>query len=100
MPMPDMRRRSSAPKRMGSSCPAWFDDAETHMLRSGKEHLESLRDGRVIYIGSERVDDVTRHPAFRNAAQTVAMIYEMKADPALHAEMTYEEDGGRHSIYY
>ena len=34
------------------------------MLRSGKEHLESLRDGRVIYIGSERVNDVTQHPAF------------------------------------
>jgi aromatic ring hydroxylase len=38
------------------------------MLRTGKEHLESLRDGRVVYIGDERVDDVTRHPAFRNAA--------------------------------
>ena len=29
------------------------------MLRTGKEHLESLRDGRVVYIGGERVDDVT-----------------------------------------
>jgi 4-hydroxyphenylacetate 3-monooxygenase len=51
------------------------------MLRTGNEHLESLRDGRVIYIGSERVDDVTCHPAFRNAAQTVAALYDMKADP-------------------
>ena len=25
-----------------------------------------LRDGRVVYIGGERVDDVTRHPAFRD----------------------------------
>ena len=69
------------------------------MLRTGKEHLESIRDGRVVYIGSERVDDVTRHPAFRNAAQTVAALYDMKADPALRDEMTFEEDGGRHSIY-
>ena len=45
------------------------------MLRSGKEHLESLRDGRVIYVGGEKIDDVTRHPAFRMAAQTVAAIY-------------------------
>ncbi len=70
------------------------------MLRSGKEHLESLRDGRVVYIGSEKVDDVSRHPAFRNAAQTVAALYDMKADPALRDELTYEEDGGRHSIYF
>ena len=70
------------------------------MLRTGKEHLESLRDGRVIYIGDEKVDDVTRHPAFREAAKTVATIYDMKADPANRDVMTFEEDGGRHSIYY
>jgi 4-hydroxyphenylacetate 3-monooxygenase len=62
---------------------AWLRQEENPpMLRSGKEHLESLRDGRVIYIGSERVDDVTRHPAFRNAAGTVAGLYDLKADPA------------------
>src|SRR5579862_9744911 len=70
------------------------------MLRTGKEHIESLRDGRVIYIGGERVDDVTSHPAFRNAARTVASIYDMKADPANREAMSYEEDGGRHSIYF
>ena len=36
------------------------------MLRTGKEHLELLRDGRVVYVGGERIDDVTRHPAFRD----------------------------------
>jgi len=70
------------------------------MLKTGKEHLESLRDGRVIYLGSERIEDVTTHPAFRNAARTVAALYNLKADPAQHETMTYEEDGGRHSIYY
>ena len=29
------------------------------MLRSGKEHLETLRDGRVIFVGREKIDDVT-----------------------------------------
>ena len=56
------------------------------MLRSGKEHLESLRDGRVVYVGGERIDDVTRHPAFRTAAETVAAIYDMKADAANRAK--------------
>ena len=70
------------------------------MLRTGEEHLKSIRDGRVIYIGDERVDDVTRHPAFRNAARTVAELYDMKADPAARELMSYEEDGGRHSIYF
>ena len=71
------------------------------MLKTGQEHLESLRDGRVVYIGSERVDDVTSHPAFRNAARTVAAIYDMKADPANRAALTYEEEGAvtRFTIY-
>jgi len=69
-------------------------------LRTGKEHLDSLRDGRVVYVGDEKIDDVTRHPAFREAAKTVASIYDMKADPANRDAMTFEEDGGRYSIYY
>ena len=70
------------------------------MLRTGKEHLERLRDGRVVYIGRERVDDVTTHPAFRHAAQTAAQIYDVKADPANHESMTFVEDGERYSSYY
>src|SRR5688500_1985556 len=68
------------------------------MLKTGAEHLESLRDGRVVYIGSERVDDVTTHPAFRNAARTVAGIYDMKL--ANRDAMSFEEEGERYSIYY
>jgi len=70
------------------------------MLRTGKEHLESLRDGRIVYVGSEKIDDVTRHPAFRTAAETVAAIYDMKRDSACRDTMSYEEDGERHSIYF
>jgi 4-hydroxyphenylacetate 3-monooxygenase len=70
------------------------------MLKTGKQHLAGLRDGRIVYIGSERVDDVTTHPAFRNAAQSVAAIYDMKADPALRDVMSYEEGGERVSLYF
>ena len=73
-----------------------LDDGLSPMLRTGKEHFQSLRDRRAIYIGGERVDDVTSHPAFRNATATVAALYDMKADPANAELMSYEEDGGRH----
>ena len=42
------------------------------MLKTGDDHLRGLRDGRVGYLGSERIDDVTTHPAFSEAARTVA----------------------------
>ncbi len=43
------------------------------MLLSGNECLGSLRDGCVVYIGRERGDNVTAHPAFRNAARTLGI---------------------------
>ena len=69
------------------------------MLRTGKEHLERLRDGRVVYVGRERVDDVTTHPAFRHAATTAAAIYDMKADSANREVTAFEEDGELYSTY-
>jgi 4-hydroxyphenylacetate 3-monooxygenase len=51
---------------------------EAAMLKSGADHLESLRDGRTVYVGSERIADVTRHRAFRNAARSVAALYDLK----------------------
>jgi 4-hydroxyphenylacetate 3-monooxygenase len=35
--------------------------------KTGAEHLESLRDGRAVFVDGRRVADVTVHPAFRNA---------------------------------
>jgi 4-hydroxyphenylacetate 3-monooxygenase len=63
------------------------------MLIGGKEKLERVRDGRAVYIGAERVDDVTRHPAFRNAARTIADLYEFKADEQRRDLFSFEEAG-------
>ncbi|MGD1922936.1 MAG: 4-hydroxyphenylacetate 3-hydroxylase N-terminal domain-containing protein [Paracoccaceae bacterium] len=50
---------------------------------TGAEYLESLRDGREVYVYGERVDDVTTHPAFRNSVRSTARLYD-----ALHANET------------
>lgn len=70
------------------------------MLRTGKEYLERIRDGRKVLIGSERVGDVTRHPAFAAAARMYAAMYDLKADPAKRDLMSFEEDGDRFSLYF
>ena len=67
------------------------------MLKTGKEHLESLRDGRVVYIGSEKVDDVTTHPAFRNGARSIAGIYDMKA---ANADFSFTQGKEKFSAYF
>jgi 4-hydroxyphenylacetate 3-monooxygenase len=61
---------------------------------TGKEYLESLRDGREIYVYGERVPDVTAHPAFRNAARTIAKLYDALHDPATKDVLTCPTDTG------
>jgi 4-hydroxyphenylacetate 3-monooxygenase len=71
------------------------------MLRTGPAHLESLQDGRVILLGSERVENVTTHPAFANGSRTVARLYELKRDPAHAADaVCVSEDGDEYSSYF
>ena len=47
---------------------------------TGKEYLDSLDDGREVWIYGERVKNITEHPAFRNTARMIARLYD-----ALHA---------------
>jgi aromatic ring hydroxylase len=62
------------------------------MLMTGSEYLESIRDGRALYVGRERIADQTRHPAFAGGARTYAALYDMKADPALRDVMTFADE--------
>ena len=58
---------------------------------TGAEYLESLRDGREIWIYGERVKDVTTHPAFRNTARMIARLYDALHDPAHQADPDHRD---------
>ena len=51
------------------------------MLRTGKEYLESVRDGRRVLCGGEWIDDITTHPKTRGYAHQVAAFYDLHLDP-------------------
>src|SRR2546423_9339406 len=55
---------------------------------TGEEYLESLRDGREIWLNGERVQDVTTHPAFRNGTRSVARLYDALHDPVQQEVLT------------
>lgn len=61
---------------------------------TGDEYLESLRDGREVWAYGERVDDVTKHPAFRNTARMTARLYDALHDPEHHDVLTVPTDTG------
>src|SRR5215469_10605159 len=54
---------------------------------TGREFLDSLDDGREVWIYGERVKKITEHPAFRNTARMIARLYD-----ALHHD--HEEKKG------
>jgi 4-hydroxyphenylacetate 3-monooxygenase len=59
------------------------------MMRTGSDYLRSLADGRRVFVDGERVEDVTRHRAFREAARSIAKLYDIAAVPALRERMTF-----------
>lgn len=60
--------------------------------QTGAEYLQSLRDGRDVWIYGKRVEDVTVHPAFRNQCRMIARLYNALHDPATQATLTCATD--------
>ncbi|MFC7366661.1 MULTISPECIES: 4-hydroxyphenylacetate 3-hydroxylase family protein [Bhargavaea] len=63
-------------------------------MLTGNEYLESLRDGRAVYLNGEKVDDVTTHPAFRNAARSYARMYDALHDKELSKKLVTTNEFG------
>jgi 4-hydroxyphenylacetate 3-monooxygenase len=59
-------------------------------IRSGSQYIESLRDGRQMWIDGELVTDVTKDRRFAAAAYTMAELYDMQRDPKLVERLTYK----------
>src|SRR4051812_24754271 len=68
------------------------------MPYTGEEYLESLRDGREIWIYGERVKDVTTHPAFRNTVRMIARLYDAMHDGAGRDVLTVPTDTGNGGV--
>ena len=66
------------------------------MAKTAEQYLESVRDGRQVYLDGEIAGDVTIHPAYRNVVATVAGLYDFVCRPENQELMTYPTgDGGR-----
>ncbi len=63
-------------------------------VKTGADHLATLRDGREVYIDGERVGDVTTHPAFRNVVHQVAALYDHQARPENIERLTFAASPG------
>ncbi len=70
-------------------------------VMNGARYLESLRDGREVWLNGERVLDVPSHPAFAPVARELARLYDLQHAPDTRDLMTFvNENGVRVSYSY
>src|SRR5918996_3647578 len=71
-------------------------------IRRGEEFLESLGDGRRVWLQGELVEDVTAHPSLRGCARSVAAVYDLQHVPAYQDLLTMPSPvtGERVSLAY
>ncbi|MCS6925905.1 MAG: 4-hydroxyphenylacetate 3-monooxygenase [Candidatus Binatia bacterium] len=58
-------------------------------IRTGAEFIRGLQDEREVWLGKERVKDVTAHPLFRPTIDSLARLYDMQHDAAYRDVLTY-----------
>jgi 4-hydroxyphenylacetate 3-monooxygenase len=67
--------------------------------RTGRQYLEGLRSQeREVWLGGERIDDVTTHPALASGARAIASLYDMQCEPQLKEIMTYRSPTTGHPV--
>lgn len=70
------------------------------MLRTAEQYKESLKDGRAVYLGGERVKDVTTHPILQIPVDHSAEIYRLAEIPELTGLFTAPLEGEPVSRYF
>ncbi len=63
-------------------------------MKTGDTHIAGLRDGRTVFINGNRVDDVTRHPAFARSVQSVGKLFDFAAAAENRDLMTFATPSG------
>lgn len=59
--------------------------------RTGQQYIEGLRaQEREVWLGGQRVKDVTKHPGLAGGVKAIASLYDLQHDPKLKKVMTYK----------
>jgi 4-hydroxybutyryl-CoA dehydratase/vinylacetyl-CoA-Delta-isomerase len=63
-------------------------------IRTPKQYIESLKDGRVVFCNGERVKDVTNHPVLKICRDWMAMDYILENDSRYRDLITDKNEEG------
>lgn len=69
-------------------------------IRSGKQYLADLQDGRDVWMHGAKVKDVTTEPGLCRGAHTLAGFLDRQFDERYRDTVTYEENGNRYATSF
>lgn len=71
------------------------------MLRTGKQYLEALNDGRTVWVGNDKIDNIATHPLTRDYAKLIADFFDLHRQKEHEGELTFvDETGERRSMMW
>src|SRR5512139_2182606 len=68
-------------------------------LRTPKQFVESLKDGRALFYRGDRVEDPSTHPVIARGVHHAMLDYEMAEDPR-HRDLAVVREGGEEFSRY
>lgn len=69
-------------------------------MRTGKNYLASLNDGRTVFVDGEPVKNVVEHPAFAPISRSMAALYDISSDPAQGMQYESPDTGTTINLTY
>src|SRR5437762_131702 len=69
-------------------------------IRTGRDYIEALRDGRRVWHAGRQIEDVPSHPGFAGAVGTLASLYDLQHTSEHAPAMTTTWEGERISYGY
>src|SRR6185437_12997381 len=64
------------------------------MLRTGEHYPKSLDDGRTVWVGNTKIDNVATHPLTREYARRTAEFFDLHRRPDLQDQLTFVDASG------
>ena len=77
-----------------------IDTSRPQGAMTGARYIESLKDGREVWLDGQKVSDVTAHPALTGMVHELARIYDLQHSAEFGEQMTFvsPETGNRCSL--
>ncbi|SDJ33758.1 4-hydroxyphenylacetate 3-hydroxylase family protein [Paenibacillus naphthalenovorans] len=55
----------------------------------GKHFIQSLKDGRSVWLNGEKIEDITTHPAFTGTLRTLEKLFNMLDEPGMREKIGF-----------